>query len=704
MSKRPSRGFGLTETLLTLGALSALSLGIYMVLAPASASATAKKEQDNLRDLSGAVDRSFGLLGSYDGVSTSRVEADGLAPPRMLQGGRLRTSWGTGVDVVPHRVREPGDAFLVAYPLAPAAVCARLASAVARNVYDVRVDGVSVFDDGRLNPSAAAAACGQRDAASMEFVYYSGLVAGTAVAAPPLVMPPSSVAPHTPTPPGTATPVGPVDPVAPAAGVSPVAAPPPAPTAPAPAAPLPQSAPAPAGPVSPVVAPTPAGPPGTRPACAVPPPSVENRAPACAAGSVGAINERRTAAWSCPEAWEAPRMGAWSAWAQTSNTCSPCPAPETRPVSCPAGQLGSITEQRTFNCAGTGSWGGWTQIANSCAPACVLPTSSTQTNAETRTGSQTLACPSGQSGAITQTRTEQRTQTRAASCPAPTGSFTWGAWSAWTAWAGTSVWTTTSNTCATNCVLPTPSTQTNSEQRTGTQTLGCPAGQTGAITQTRQEQRTQTRSASCPAPTGSFTWGAWSAWTAWTGTSAWSTTSNTCATPAPACASAPGAPALVPVGTLVCIGRTGMSNLQSAVEAVYPGNTYPTGMVYHSAQGFNCVSWSTVGSHSQSIPTVDHAPWSGQVPFFARRTFTFDGQTYAVRINSVVDLSSNYMNSAGMGVSRTAAGYRNIHYGNGSNWGNGTLPIGTGFALLTARVTSSGSGYVAVGPLTEACD
>ena len=42
--KRPQHGFGLVETLLTLGALSALSLGIYLVLAPASAAAQAKVE------------------------------------------------------------------------------------------------------------------------------------------------------------------------------------------------------------------------------------------------------------------------------------------------------------------------------------------------------------------------------------------------------------------------------------------------------------------------------------------------------------------------------------------------------------------------------------------------------------------------------------------------------------------------------------
>lgn len=61
----PQKGFGLVETLLTIGALSALSLGIYMVLKPASASAQAKIEQDNLRDLSAAIDRSFGLVGRF---------------------------------------------------------------------------------------------------------------------------------------------------------------------------------------------------------------------------------------------------------------------------------------------------------------------------------------------------------------------------------------------------------------------------------------------------------------------------------------------------------------------------------------------------------------------------------------------------------------------------------------------------------------
>ena len=68
----------------------------------------------------------------------------------------------------------------------------------------------------------------------------------------------------------------------------------------------------------------------------------------------------------------------------------------------------------------------------------------------------------------------------------------------------TSDWVTVSNTCATSCVPVSPLTQT----------LACPAGETGSIT--------QTRTSTCPGPV----------------TSDWVTTSNTCATPL----TVPGAP------------------------------------------------------------------------------------------------------------------------------------------------------------------
>lgn len=184
----------------------------------------------------------------------------------------------------------------------------------------------------------------------------------------------------------------------------------------------------------------------------------------------------------------------------------------------------------------------------------------------------TQACPTGQLGAITREREQRRELTRSYSCPA--GTITLPAPSdTWSGWSNTGNTRVVSNTCADECVLPTPATRTRagaeqtrslaqSQTVNQTQQLNCPAGQYGVVnqsrtaTQTREQPQsrttTQTSTASCPAPTGAFVWSSWSApgapygaWTnngpasAWSAPTApfgsWSTTSNTCTScPAPA--------------------------------------------------------------------------------------------------------------------------------------------------------------------------
>ena len=151
---------------------------------------------------------------------------------------------------------------------------------------------------------------------------------------------------------------------------------------------------------------------------------------------------------------------AWSSFAPQAN-CSP-DSPLTQTLSCPSGQTGSITQTRTSTCPGP-TTSEWTTTSYACSTPCTPASPLTQT----------LSCPSGQTGSIT--------QTRSSTCPGPT----------------TSEWTTTSYTCSTPCTPASPLTQT----------LSCPSGQTGSIT--------QTRSSTCPGPT----------------TSGWTTTSNTCTTP-----------------------------------------------------------------------------------------------------------------------------------------------------------------------------
>lgn len=208
-------------------------------------------------------------------------------------------------------------------------------------------------------------------------------------------------------------------------------------------------------------------------------PGTETRTVSCPAGWTGSRTERRTyTAAAFPTCWTA---GPWTVLADTCAppTCPAQPASETRTVACPSGQIGSITETRTYTSAPHPTcWtaGAWTQTSNTCVAACpAAPTSS-----------RNVLCPIGQSGGITETRT-------VTAAPAPT------------CWI-TGPWTQTSNTCC-------PSQPTDDVRL-----LSCPSGQTGQIA----ERRTYSAS---PAPT---------CWTA----GAWTPVNNTCVTPT--CPAQPG--------------------------------------------------------------------------------------------------------------------------------------------------------------------
>lgn len=87
-------------------------------------------------------------------------------------------------------------------------------------------------------------------------------------------------------------------------------------------------------------------------------------------------------------------------------------ATETRSLSCPVHQSGSINQVRYYYCT-SGTWSNWTTTSNNCTqdpPTCVSTT-------ETRT----LSCQSGYEGLITESRTSQ--------CSDPYGSPTWTSWS-----------------------------------------------------------------------------------------------------------------------------------------------------------------------------------------------------------------------------------------------------------------------------------
>lgn len=212
-------------------------------------------------------------------------------------------------------------------------------------------------------------------------------------------------------------------------------------------------------------------------ACVVPTPASETQTVGCPTGYAGAITQTRTA--SCPAGAALP---VWSAWSVVSNTCVqvcvPDPSsPQTRTSTpCPAGQYGTITERRVSACAtgqttGAPTWSAWVVVSNTCAPQCVVPADQTRSP----------GCPAGQSGVFT--------ERRSATCPSPTGAPVWGPW------------VTLTNTCAQNCVLPTPNPETRWVQTSG----NCDSGYSG----TKYWEVEQRRTASCPSTTGSPVYTSW---------------------------------------------------------------------------------------------------------------------------------------------------------------------------------------------------
>jgi hypothetical protein len=94
---------------------------------------------------------------------------------------------------------------------------------------------------------------------------------------------------------------------------------------------------------------------------------------------------------------------------RTDQTCVPL-SPQTQTLACPSGQTGSITQTRTSTCPGP-AWGPWVTTSNTCKAA---------TTCVPSTERRTLACPTGQTGSITESRTS--------SCPSTGGAAVWGAW------------------------------------------------------------------------------------------------------------------------------------------------------------------------------------------------------------------------------------------------------------------------------------
>ncbi|WP_080763434.1 type 4 pilus major pilin [Xanthomonas cerealis] len=346
----PAPGFGLVELLLALGVATAMGAAAFLIYPRVSTRVNVASDVENVRAMASRIDYSYGIVGSFRGVSTSIVIEDNLAPTDFRQGtsSALSNAWGGSVSVSPATVRLAGDAFSVGLSGLPSRACVPFVSAIAGDVdvRDVIVENTSVLlgNRGTLDVAVLGSACGS-DGAFIEIVYYSGMVSGSSVAVLPTLPTPSTPAQPAPS---MSTPAGLV-PNAPdvsdAVKGTPGSAPPGSGAAPMPAVPQ---------------VPPPSAPPSLVP-CRQSESSMARAS--CPAGTWGTETVRTRqacpssdadpnsdTAWEHPEAWAKPV----TVVAITARDCQACPGPAREeqdqwlPTSqaCPAGQTGPHTWER----------------------------------------------------------------------------------------------------------------------------------------------------------------------------------------------------------------------------------------------------------------------------------------------------------------------------------------------------------------------
>ncbi len=86
-------------------------------------------------------------------------------------------------------------------------------------------------------------------------------------------------------------------------------------------------------------------------------PGPETQTAACPPGEFGQVYQRRS--FNCPE-------NQWGEWETLNASCQPCLEDEFQTVACPAGQVGEIRQRRTFYCTSQ-TWGSWMTVSSTCS-------------------------------------------------------------------------------------------------------------------------------------------------------------------------------------------------------------------------------------------------------------------------------------------------------------------------------------------------
>jgi type II secretory pathway pseudopilin PulG len=482
-TRRHSSAYTLFEIMMVIAIIAAAMLGVMRLFIWTTVRAGAQREQTSVSALVEAVRGVYETAPSYVGANLS-VVAQQSKLDDVLRGGNGSpiSAFGGVLSLNSTEVFTPDDAFSIKVSQLSNPECSALIPALAGESIQVStISGGNIQTEPNRVPDGAAiaAACSetffQQGQGSVTFVYYRPRAINAGAATGPSCA--TSCAPHTESQtincPGSE--VGHLtqtrsDTCSNAACPSPIDG----------AWTTVSSSCAPAPPGQPITV--------TPPAPVTCSPGTEMRTLACPAGQTGAgIVEQQSN--TCVGGVTQP-----GAWTTVSTSCvspaAPPPPCTTGAISgvdaCPAGQGGQVNWIEQLTCSGGGTLiGPKIQTSSSCTPSCVAAGNCCRPSSIAG-AQQSVACSAGQFGQLVQQTATSSTCASATATPV----------------FGPPQITTTTGACA---ACPAPA--------TATQTVACPAGQTGSITQS------QTTSYNCaaapttlPAPT----------------VSAWTNTSNTC--------------------------------------------------------------------------------------------------------------------------------------------------------------------------------
>ena len=153
-SPMKQQGFTLIELVLVLGVIALIAIAAFLVYPSVVSGTQANTESTDVTSITACVKTLFGSTGDYTGLDTPTAIKGHCPPSTMVAGNFASTTmtsvWAQPVDIT---VDATPTLFDITYTNVPTAACLKFVADVGNNFDRVLVNGISVKDSIRTNPT-----------------------------------------------------------------------------------------------------------------------------------------------------------------------------------------------------------------------------------------------------------------------------------------------------------------------------------------------------------------------------------------------------------------------------------------------------------------------------------------------------------------------------------------------------------------------